>query len=447
MADDYTIRPADSDRIHVREVNKDVQVREIRPGELRELEVRRSEAELLTEREAARARLKASVDVLAERANLQVQMQKEPLKMIGGASAVGAVLGMVVGRQFRRSKKIYVDAASPIKHQKALMKAQKKQGGQSVGGALVAAAVPLIVRMVTEKFVTPKLEELSSGLLDRAAGSGAARPVKAAPSGGTVYLTPAAQGVAAPRPVYETATPAAPASASVRPADAFLKREGHVARADAPEAQTASTLTAVPDPKAEAPKLAPPVTPSASLATGQGGSVLTLGQAVSALFTTPTALGQMQGQAAPAGAAKPSAVNPTHPGVVRMPESRVEAKAVGTPLTAAERANPTPARSAAATTTGPTGPVVTPVHPGVVRMPESQVDAKAQGTPLAAAERGNPNAQAPALTSAAAGGTGPTGPVVSPTHPGVVRMPGSQVDAKAVGTPLTDTERGNPNAR
>lgn len=442
MADDYTIRPADSDRIHVREVNKDVQVREIRPGELRELEVRRSEAELLTEREAARARLKASVDVLAERANLQVQMQKEPLKMIGGASAVGAVLGMVVGRQFRRSKKIYVDAASPIKHQKALMKAQQKQGSQSVGGALVAAAVPLIVRMVTEKFVTPKLEELSSGLLDRAAAPGAPRPVKEAPSGGTVYLTPAAQGVAAPRPVYETSAAAAPASAGARPADAFLKREVQVSRADAPEAQTASTLTVVPGPKAEAPKVAAPVTPAAPLPSGQGGPAASLGQAVSALFSTPEAQSRIQGQASPAGA-----VNPAHPGVVRMPESRVEAKAVGTPITAAERANPTPARVAAATMTGPTGPVVTPVHAGVVRMPESQVEAKAQGTPLNDTERGNPNAQAPALTSAAADSTGPTGPVVTPTHPGVVRMPESQVDAKALGTPLNDTERGNPNAR
>ena len=175
MADDYTIRPADSDRIHVREVNKDVQVREIRPGELRELEVRRSEAELLTEREAARARLKASVDVLAERANLQVQMQKEPLKMIGGASAVGAVLGMVVGRQFRRSKKIYVDAASPIKHQKALMKAQKKQGGQSVGGALVAALAlgfPLDMRVTPQgRAATYPSASLPPALYDAVSGS------------------------------------------------------------------------------------------------------------------------------------------------------------------------------------------------------------------------------------------------------------------------------------
>ena len=81
----------------------------------------------LTEREAARERLKESLDVLAERANLQVQMQKEPVKMLGGASAVGAVIGLLIGTQVKRTKKIYVDAGSPVKHQKALVKAQKSR--------------------------------------------------------------------------------------------------------------------------------------------------------------------------------------------------------------------------------------------------------------------------------------------------------------------------------
>ncbi|MFC6660175.1 hypothetical protein [Deinococcus multiflagellatus] len=87
----------------------------------------------ITEREEARERLKASVDALTREASLQVKMQQEPLKMLGGASAVGAVLGLVVGRQFRRSRKIYVDAQSPVKHQKALVKAQQKQKGGGVG--------------------------------------------------------------------------------------------------------------------------------------------------------------------------------------------------------------------------------------------------------------------------------------------------------------------------
>ncbi|EYB68785.1 hypothetical protein DEIPH_ctg017orf0143 [Deinococcus phoenicis] len=129
-----------------------------------------------TEREEARERLKASVDALAERANLQVQMQKEPLKMLGGASAVGALLGMVIGRQFRRSKKIYVDADSPDRHQKALIKAQKNQKGGGVGGALVATLSTLAVKTLSDRVITPKLEEIAGGLLDRAGQEASRKP-------------------------------------------------------------------------------------------------------------------------------------------------------------------------------------------------------------------------------------------------------------------------------
>ncbi|MBI0446252.1 hypothetical protein [Deinococcus sp. DB0503] len=131
----------------------------------------------LTEREEARARLKASVDALVERANLQVQLQKEPLRMLGGASAVGAaagtLLGVIVGRQFQRTKKIYVDADSPEKHQKALIRAQKKEkGGTSVGGALVATLTTLGIKVLNDRVLTPKLEEIAHNLLSRAGQEG-----------------------------------------------------------------------------------------------------------------------------------------------------------------------------------------------------------------------------------------------------------------------------------
>lgn len=122
-----------------------------------------------SERDEARARLKASVDALTEQASLQVKMQKDPLKMLGGASAVGALVGIAVGRQFRRSKKIYVDATSPAKHQKALIKAQhKQQGGKGIGGALVATLTTLAFKTLNERVLTPKLEEIAGGLMEKA---------------------------------------------------------------------------------------------------------------------------------------------------------------------------------------------------------------------------------------------------------------------------------------
>lgn len=119
------------------------------------------------EREAARRRLQESVDSLAERTNMQIQMQKEPLKLLGGASAVGAVIGALVGLQGRRTKRVYVDVDSPIKHQKALIKAQQQQYGKSMGSALVATLGTLAVKTVTDKIIAPKLEELANNMLEK----------------------------------------------------------------------------------------------------------------------------------------------------------------------------------------------------------------------------------------------------------------------------------------
>lgn len=162
------------------------------------------------EREEARARLKESVDALAHQASLQVQMQKEPLKMLGGASAVGALVGVVIGRQFRRTKKIYVDAYSPQKHQKALIRAQKKDKGGGIGGALVATLTTLAFKTLNDRVLTPRLEGFADSLLERA-GQGAS--AKAATG---------ARPSASARATEVAASTASTASGGVA---SFLKRE------------------------------------------------------------------------------------------------------------------------------------------------------------------------------------------------------------------------------
>lgn len=167
------------------------------------------------EREEARERLKASVDALAHRANLQVQMQKEPLKMLGGASAVGALLGVVVGRQFKRSKKIYVDVDSPVKHQQALMRAQQKQKGGGVGGALMATVTTLAFRVLNDKVLTPRLEGMAQNLLDRAGQDSGQKT---------------AQKPAAPLPMGSSRSAAVPAATGG--ATGFLKHDGSTEAGD-----------------------------------------------------------------------------------------------------------------------------------------------------------------------------------------------------------------------
>ncbi|MFT2720180.1 hypothetical protein ACMT4L_09275 [Deinococcus sp. A31D244] len=196
-------------------------------------------AEYLTEREEARERLKNSVDALTQQASLQVNLQKDPLKMLGGASAVGAVIGMVVGRQFKRSKKVYVDAASPAKHQKALMKAQKShKGSGGVGGALVATLGTLAFKTVMDRVVTPRLEQFADNLLEKSgqsAGSGkpaaparatgtparsAASTLGSVPSTAAVSFTkaPASQQAAPAAQSVQSYAQQAPAEGSVPPA-------------------------------------------------------------------------------------------------------------------------------------------------------------------------------------------------------------------------------------
>ncbi|WP_339096885.1 hypothetical protein WDJ50_05615 [Deinococcus sp. VB142] len=213
-----------------------------------------SDIRYLTEQEEARERLKASVDRLTEQASLRVQVEKEPLKMLGGASAVGAVLGLLVGRQFRRSKKIYVDAHSPVKHQKAFVKAQQKQKGgkNDLGGALVATLGTMVVKMLTDKVLAPKLEQVANGLLDKA---GQPRSDARTPAASNANMTAAAS------------------TASQIPA---ANRTGAVSQDQSRQSQPGVHYTA----------------------------------------------------------------NPVHPGVVPIPDSKVEAKAQGTPISEEQKANP-----------------------------------------------------------------------------------------------------------
>ena len=122
------------------------------------------------ERRAMRERLSRAVDNLADQASLQVQMQKDPLKMLGGASGVGLGLGLLLGLRFRRTRRVYVDAGSSVKEQKAFAKAQtrvaKKGGG--LGNALTGLLVTVGYKLLRDRVLTPQLERLADNLSQRA---------------------------------------------------------------------------------------------------------------------------------------------------------------------------------------------------------------------------------------------------------------------------------------
>jgi hypothetical protein len=125
----------------------------------------------MNDREEARARLKTSVDSLVEQASLQLKMQQEPLKMLGGATGVGLALGVLVGRTLRRSRRIYVDAASSKKDQKALSKAQSKKSG-GVGNAVLATVATLGFKVLQERVIAPRLGEIADRMLEQSKQTG-----------------------------------------------------------------------------------------------------------------------------------------------------------------------------------------------------------------------------------------------------------------------------------
>ena len=138
----------------------------------------------MSEREDARMRLQESVDQLGQQASLQVQMQKEPLKMLGIATGVGAVIGIVLGRSLSKTKKIYVDETLSKKDQKAFAKAQARHKGPAgnIGGALLATLGTLAFKIVQDRFIAPKLEELAQNLNQQAGGSAGKSPRTPKPS-------------------------------------------------------------------------------------------------------------------------------------------------------------------------------------------------------------------------------------------------------------------------
>lgn len=146
----------------------------------------------------AREQLRRSIDGLAERANLYGQMQKDPLKIIGGATGVGLVLGLLVGSRAKRTRRIYVDANSSKKEQNAFAKAQLRtaRGGRGgIGGALVAAATTIAIRVLQDRVLRPQLEQFADRLVEQGRARAAGQPAPgtaatvAAPESGPVTIT------------------------------------------------------------------------------------------------------------------------------------------------------------------------------------------------------------------------------------------------------------------
>ncbi|WP_052326721.1 hypothetical protein [Deinococcus peraridilitoris] len=129
----------------------------------------------MTEKRDAREELRRSVDALAYRTNLYAQMQKDPMKLIGGASGLGLLLGLLVGRRFPRTRTVYLRPDMSPREQKAytkaqmrLYKAQQKASKGGIGGALTAAVMTIAVKVLQERVLAPQIERLADQLNQKA---------------------------------------------------------------------------------------------------------------------------------------------------------------------------------------------------------------------------------------------------------------------------------------
>ncbi|MFD1730909.1 hypothetical protein ACFSC4_07180 [Deinococcus malanensis] len=106
-----------------------------------------------------------------------------------------------------------------------------------MGGALVATLGTLAIRTLTQKVLTPKLEQLSDSMLHKAGQPGAAHPkavtkTSTVPTvttpGMPVRVTPSSAGAATLSSTATSTTSSAAAGSDTSPAASFLKHPGVV---------------------------------------------------------------------------------------------------------------------------------------------------------------------------------------------------------------------------
>lgn len=177
------------------------------------------------ERELARQQFKQSIDdllndgvnQLKETTDVHLKMQAEPLKLLGGASAVGTVLGLIIGSQIRRTRRIYVDVNSPTKDQKGLIKAQRTQHAQqSKSRAIFTSLSALAMKTLSEKVLAPKLEEVAQNIRQRTENGEGLSAI-------TASFAEVLPTRATPNDAAQTATPSRPNEQS-EPTQAQVKR-------------------------------------------------------------------------------------------------------------------------------------------------------------------------------------------------------------------------------
>lgn len=116
----------------------------------------------MTQSDEAKRHLEESLNTLQESTSLHVKLQQDPLKKIGMAVGAGLLLGVMIGRSTKKTKIVKVAGGKNVEQAK---EAAASKGALS--GVILTAVGGLVLKVLQEKVLAPKLEELADQLLER----------------------------------------------------------------------------------------------------------------------------------------------------------------------------------------------------------------------------------------------------------------------------------------
>lgn len=116
----------------------------------------------MTQTDDAKRHLEENLNALQESTSLHVKLQQDPLKKLGMAVGAGLVLGILIGRGTKKTRVVKVAGGKNVEQAK---EAAASKGALS--GVIITAVGGMLLKVLQEKVLAPKLEELADQLLER----------------------------------------------------------------------------------------------------------------------------------------------------------------------------------------------------------------------------------------------------------------------------------------
>lgn len=119
------------------------------------------------QRDQAKKRFQESVDLLVQKTDLHLKMQRQPLKMMGGSATGGFLFGFLFGRRGRKIQKVYVERGALQTSVKKKAETKKTPPWKGFQGAATGMLLTVFFNIVQEKLLAPFLERYADQLIEK----------------------------------------------------------------------------------------------------------------------------------------------------------------------------------------------------------------------------------------------------------------------------------------